>query len=392
MNEYLTSFSSNEIILSGITGGLFLIQTLYYLLVYARPLKESSKREENQSKSIYNKDKSVSIVVYANGDIESLQKNLPLFLNQDYPQFEVIVVNDGFDDESENILKRVSIENHHLYYNFVPNNTQYLSHKKLALTMGIKAAKYDTILFTEITCQPLCNHWISSMVSAYKDNTEIVLGFSSYPYDCSFFHKLIAYDNLNTGLQMIASALAHSPYMGNGKNLSYNKAIFFAHKGYSHSLNLHVGSDDLFINQVATKNNTEVQYNSESIIYLNKIGSWNEWRDFKMSRATTQHYYKGGRLSFYRTEYLSYILFLCSSCATLFVGITGNWLISLLAGLLILVRYVTKGIIFHKSALLLQQKPSIFWFPILEICLFLCKGHIWIYRLFKGKKDFTSKI
>ena len=82
-----------------------------------------------------------------------------------------------------------------------------------------------------------------------------------------------------------------------------------------------------------------------------------------MSRATTQHYYKGGRLSFYRTEYLSYILFLCSSCATLFVGITGNWLISLLAGLLILVRYVTKGIIFHKSALLLQQKPSIFYAP-----------------------------
>lgn len=392
MNEPFFTLSSNEIILSLITGGLFFIQLLYHIIVYARPLKEAQKRKNDKPTFTHKEYKAVSIVVYANGDIDNLQKNLPLLLNQNYPQFEVIVVNDGFDDECENILKRYSIENKHLYYTFVPNKTQYLSHKKLALTMGIKAAKYEIILFTEISSYPLSDQWISSIISTYNSRTEIVLGFSSYPYNSNFFHKLVAYDNLKTGLQMIASALVHYPYIGNGNNLSYNKAIFFANKGYSHSLNLHAGADDLFINQVATQTNTEVQYIPESIVCLNKINRYNEWRDLKMSRATTQQYYKKGSLYFYRIEYLSFILFLCSCCITVSIGTMGNWSISIFAGLLLLLRYIVKGFIFQKSALLLQQKPSTLWFPILEICLLFYKGYIGIYRLFKGKKNFTSKI
>ena len=392
MNEHLFTFSSYETISIGITIGLFLVQLFYYIIVYVRPLKESQKNKTKHSTSISKNYKPISVVVYSNRDAENIQKNLPLLLNQNYPQYEIIVVCDGFDDDSENLLKRFSIENQHLYYTFVPNNTQYLSHKKLALTMGIKAAKYELILFTEINSYPLNNQWITSMASAYKQNTEIVLGFSSYPYNTSFFQKLVAYDNLNTGLQMISSALVHFPYMGNGNNLSYNKSIFFAQKGYSHSLNLHAGSDDLFINQVATRTNTEVQYVTDSIICLNKISKYRFWRDLKVSRATTQQYYKGGRLYFYRIEYVSFILFLCSCCFSFSIGFTGNWLISLLAGLLLMTRYITKGVIFHKSALLLQQKPSTLWLPILEICLLFHKGYIGTYRLFKGRKDFTSKI
>lgn len=392
MSEHLFTFTTHEIILSGITGGLFLIQLLYYILVYARPLRDSQKNQKKHTKSNHIDYKAVSIVVYANKDTESLQKNLPVLLNQNYLQYEVIVVCDGFDEESDDLLKRFSIENQHLYYTFVPNNTQYLSHKKLALTMGIKAAKYETILFTEIDSCPLSSQWVSSMFSAYKQNTEIVLGFSSYPYNHSFFHKLVAYDNLTTGLQMIGSALARSPYMGNGNNLSYNKSIFFAQKGYSHSLNLHAGADDLFINQVATRNNTEVQYTPDSIVRLNTMNSYQHWRDLKVSRATTEQYYKGGRLYFYRMEHFSFVLFVCSCCISMFIGFTGNWLLALLAGLLLLIRYITKGIIFHKSALLLQQKPSTAWLPFLEISLLLYKGHIRIYRFFHGKKDFTSKI
>ena len=148
MNEPFFTLSSNEIILSFITGGLFLIQLLYHIIVYARPLKEAQKRKNDRSTSTHKEYKAVSIVVYANGDIDNLQKNLPLLLNQNYPQFEVIVVNDGFDDESENILKRFSIENKHLYYRLM-EDLSYVEDAKRQISL-------TTAMYLQTVVENLC--------------------------------------------------------------------------------------------------------------------------------------------------------------------------------------------------------------------------------------------
>lgn len=39
MSENLLTFSTLELLLAGITGVLFIIQILYYLVTYARPLR-----------------------------------------------------------------------------------------------------------------------------------------------------------------------------------------------------------------------------------------------------------------------------------------------------------------------------------------------------------------
>ena len=147
----------------------------------------------------------VSVIVYAHGEPEDLRNNLPVLLNQDYPDYEVIVVNDGSDADSEDILKLFSNEYKSLYYTYVPVDTQYLSHKKLALTMGIKAARHDILLFTEADCRPISPKWIKAMVDSYNTETDIVLGFCAYRHTKGFLHKLIAYYNLTNGLQMISS-------------------------------------------------------------------------------------------------------------------------------------------------------------------------------------------
>lgn len=392
MSENLLTFSALELFLAGITGVLFIIQILYYLVTYARPLRAAREAESRVRVTADKEVKPVSVIVYAHGEPEDLRNNLPAFLNQDYPDYEVIVVNDGSDAESEDVLKLFSNEHKHLYYTYVPAGAHYLSHKKLALTMGIKASKHDILLFTEADCRPLGPKWIATMAGTYNPETEIVLGFCTYRHTKGFFQKLIAYDNLMNGLQMLSSALSHRPYTGNGRNLSYRKQLFFARKGYSKSLYLHAGADDLFINEAATGTNTQVQYSPDALTEMSKIEDSGIWKEMKVSRAATGRYYKGNALLFYRMDNYSNLLFLLTAVAGFITGILGNWLVSILTGLLLVLHFTAKAVVLRKSALLLQQKPLTAWLPVLEIAQPAYNLYVRIYRLFKWRKDFTTKI
>ncbi|RHJ86716.1 glycosyltransferase [Parabacteroides sp. AM08-6] len=392
MTENLFTFSTLEIILSGITGGLFLIQILFYLVVYARPLRVAKRAGQIQATVNGSSLPPVSVIVYTRGEAEILQKNLPAILTQDYPDYEVIVVNDGSDMDSEDVLKIFSSEYKHLYYTFVPVDTQYLSHKKLALTMGIKAAKHDILLFTEADCRPVSSKWIATMTRNYTPETEIRLGFCAYNYNTGLLHKLIAYDNLLNGLQYLSSALARRPYSGNGRNMSYRRKLFFDHKGYSKSLNIHAGADDLFINEAANRTNTAVEYSADSIMEMDKIEEYIIWREMRVARLVTQHYYEGCRLAFFRMDSFCCLLFLIAAVATIITGISENWLVAATAGLFLILRFTVKATIFHRSSLLLHQKPATAWLPLLELIQPAYNAYIRIYRIFRGKNDYTSRI
>lgn len=391
MSAHFLTFSPLDLYLAGITGGLFLIRLLYYIIVYARPLRAAGKGR-SMGPVVEGKDlPPVSVIVYTHGNPEDLRKNLPALLTQDYGTYEVIVVNDGSDTESEDVLKLFSHQYKNLYYTYVPVDTQYLSHKKLALMMGIKAAKHDWLLFTEADCRPESSKWIEAMAASYdRPQAELVIGFCCYRHTEGILHKLIAYDNLVNGLWMIASALARHPYTGDGRNLSYRKTLFFAHKGYSRSLNLHAGADDLFVNEVADAVNTEVCYSPSSIVEMNKIENFNIWREMKISRAATRHFYKGGTLFFHQSERVAGLLFGMAAIVSFILGLAGNILLSVLALVLCLLRFTVKAVIFKKSALLLQQKPATAWLPLLEIIHPACEVYIRVYRMFNGKKDFTN--
>lgn len=386
--ENLLVFTSVELILVTVTGFFFIIQLLYWLISYSRPLRRIKKVHPEKPGN----QPPVSVVVYAKNESENLRRYLPALLTQDYPEYEVIVVNDGSTDESDNVLKSLKQEYSHLYHTYIPEDVKYLSRKKLALTVGIKATKYDIVLLTEANCYPLSEHWIRSMSQAYKEGTEIVLGFCAYHYRKGFMHQLIAYDNLINGLQYISAALVHQPFTGNGRNLSYKKELFFQQKGYYKSLALHAGDDDLFVNESATKRNTQVVYSPDSITEMAAVDYFKIWKEMKVSRAATKKRYKGYKLFFYRFEVLTHILLLFSAIATILAGLAGNWLISVAAGILFLIRYITKAVILHKSAKMLHQKPTTGWLFLLEIIQPVFNIYVRIYRVFRGKNDYTFRL
>jgi glycosyltransferase involved in cell wall biosynthesis len=384
MNSFVT-FSVFELLLTGASAVLFIIQQLYYRITYLRPCRKISQHRDTQEEQ-----PPVSVIVYANNESFNLKENLPLVLNQAYPQYEVIVINDGSTDESDEILKLLENDYPHLYHTFIPQESKYLSRRKLSLTIGIKAAKNDILLFTEANCRPLTNQWIASMVRNYTGQTAIVLGFCAYRTHKGFFHKLVSYDNLLAGIQYISATLINRPYSGNGRNLSYRKSLFYAHKGYCHSLGLHAGDDDLFVNESATGENTRVAYSPDSITEMTPFDSFAAWKEMKVSRVATQRYFNGRRLSFYRVEQASSALFLLSVTASVLAGLlAGNFATAIAAFFLYVVLYIVKAVVWKKTATMLYQRTFTAWLPFLEIAHLSVNIYIRIYRLFHRKHDYT---
>ena len=218
--------NTTELFLLGISLIGFVILSLYYLIAYARPLRASRRTDDTLEEG--NK-LPVSIIIYAKNDSENLKKHLPALLTQDYPEYQVVVINDGSSDDTDDTLKFFQNEYKHLYHTYVPSDARYLSRRKLAFTLGVKAAKYDILLFTEANCQPLNDQWLSAMVGGYTPETSIVLGYCKYSNYKGFFHKLIAYDNLLTGLRYLSSALSIT-------HISETDEIYLIGKSYSSSI------------------------------------------------------------------------------------------------------------------------------------------------------------
>ena len=220
----------------------------------------------------------VSVIVCARNEQRNLQDYLHALLTQDYPCYEVIVINDGSEDDTQIILERYTQQAKQLYTTFVPRDARVISSKKLALTIGAKAANYDHLLLTDADCRPVSRHWISEMMSGFANpSTEVVLGYGAYFDKPTVLSSLISYDTLFIALQYMGMAAAGKPYMGVGRNLAYKKETFFSHDGFRGMLGDPSVDDDLFVNKVSNKENTAIVCSQASVTWSAPKTSWQEW-------------------------------------------------------------------------------------------------------------------
>jgi len=200
----------------------------------------------------------VSVIIAARNEAENLQKHLPAFLEQDYPVYEVIVVNDCSYDDSTDVLMAMEARYKHLKVVTVEEQPKYPTGKKFALTLGIKAATHNVLLFSDADCRPFSKNWVQSMQQQYIDKTELVLGYSSYEKQPGLLNALIRFDTVLTAMQYFGHALSRRAYMGVGRNLSYLRSLFFFHKGFVAHIRHPSGDDDLFVNNAANRDNVRV--------------------------------------------------------------------------------------------------------------------------------------
>jgi glycosyltransferase involved in cell wall biosynthesis len=378
--------SNNELMLLSAAGILFLIQMIYYLALYNRI--HMHNKAVNRNKVGFSEDlPPLSVVICAKNETENLRNFLPSVLEQDYPDFEVIVVNNGSTDESEELLSLLAKDYPHLHRSFIPESSRYISHKKLGLTIGIKASKHDWIVFTESYCHPVSKDWLRLLARNFTPGTDVVLGYSGYERRKGWLQKNIAFDSLFASIRFLGFALARKPYMGVGRNMAYRKELFFRQKGYSAHLNLQRGDDDLFVNEVATKKNTRVETDINATIRMRPIQHKMDWREEKVSYMATSQYYKGSQRYMLSFETMTRLLFYLAVIATLILGILNKHWVAGFAGLLWLVRYMVQAIIINTTAKELGEgRRYYFSLPVFDILLPFQSMVFKLFHTFRGKR------
>ncbi len=385
-------FDTTEKILLIATGVLFLLQILYYFCLYNR-IHRRNRAVRRENVHFTQELPPVSVIICARDESENLHRNLHSVLEQDYPQFEVIVINDGDRGESEDFLTLQEEKYPHLYHSFVPDSSRYISRKKLAVTLGIKASKYDWLVFTEANCQPQSDQWLKLMARNFTSRTQVVLGYSGYERGKGWLHKRVSFDNLFTSMRYLGFALAGSPYMGIGRNLAYRKELFYEQKGFSAHLNLQRGDDDLFINHVVTPENTRVETDANAIVRSQPVFRAKDWREEKIGYASTARFYRGPQRWLAGFETLSRMLFYGTWIAAVVIGILNfHWVVAGIAFFSWILRYTMQAIIINKTAKDLNDKRRYYFtLPIFDILQPMQSLRWKLYCLFRKRSNFLRK-
>lgn len=266
----------------------------------------------------------VSIIVDACTETGQLPRFLPLVLAQEYPEFEVVVVANTEAEATSDALSALKVEHPNLHVTFAPRGTRTLSRKKLALMIGIKAARHDIVLTTCANCRVTSERWLATMMRNFTPEVDIVLGYSHYRYhrDKKWGRRRRVFDTVSTGAQWLLSAIHGRPYRGVTENLAYRKHLFFDNSGFAHSMELLWGEDDVFLSEIARGAVTRVELAPDSQVSVYYDDLRYAHRLLKVRRDFTSRLVR--RKSFIVQACMSWMWWLC--LAALVGAVVTAWL------------------------------------------------------------------
>lgn len=323
------------------------------------------------------KNISVSVIICAKNEAENLKTFVPLILSQDYSDFEVILINDNSTDDTLNVMEDFRDKHNNVKIVNVKPIEKYWGNKKYALTLGIKAATNDFLLFTDADCKPLSKYWIRDMSSHFSNKKTIVLGYGSYEkIKGSLINKLVRYETFITAIQYLSYAKLGQPYMAVGRNLAYRKELFFEANGFMKHMHVKSGDDDLFVNQVADASNTTICITKDSFTESTPKKSLKEWTLQKRRHISTANHYKLKHKFFLSTFYTSQLLFWVLGIILLVMMF--KWKVVL--GLIIF-RFLVQLTNLFLASKKLNEKDLPFLSPFLELFLIAFQFFIFIKNM-----------
>lgn len=347
------------------------VQFLYYVVVFgkfsfAKPQTVTPKRVP------------ISVIVCAKNEEENVKQFVPLLAEQNYHTFEIVLIDDASSDNTLEIFEAFEKQYSNVKLVKVENNEAFWGNKKFALTLGIKAAKYEYLLFTDADCYPTSKDWITSMSSQFTAQKNIVLGYGAYDKIAhSFLNKIIRFETLLTATQYFSWAKIGKPYMGVGRNMAYKREEFFKVRGFMDHMKIRSGDDDLFINQAATGENTTVCYVQDSFTYSEPKKSFKDWFTQKRRHVSTANHYKMFDRNQLGLFYASQLLFILLPIVLLAFQFQWIAVVSIIG-----FRYLFAWLSMGFAAGKLKEKDVMYWFPIIEIVLIFTQLNVFITNTF----------
>ncbi|MEL6810626.1 MAG: glycosyltransferase [Bacteroidota bacterium] len=305
----------------------------------------------------------VSIIVCAKNEADNLKENIPLWLAQEYPNFELILINDASTDDTMEVIESFARNNEKVHTVNIENNETFWSNKKYSMTLGIKRALNKRMLFTDADCKPASTQWLTLMTRALDNEKHLVLGYGAYEKRPGILNALIRYETLMTATQYFSYAQVGMPYMGVGRNLAYTSHLFYENRGFMSHMNVHSGDDDLFVNEAATQENTTFCFHKDGFTYSKPKESFKSWFRQKRRHITTAKHYKGKHKFLLGLYYVSNLLFwvLAVLCFIL-----TDWKIPVA---LVIFRLILQYIFVGNATKMLREKDLLPYMPLLELFL-----------------------
>ncbi len=338
---------------------LCVLVQLFFSLYYFLPL---ARHQDPEPEAVW----PVSVSVAAHDELENLVELLPMLIDQEYPEFEVILVNDRSEDDTEFYLYELARQFPHFRIVTIKSTPEYLNPKKYALALGIKAARFEHVLLTDADCRPTSQNWIKKMQSGYQNGAEVVLGYSPYAQLKGFLNHLVRYETLLTGIQYLSQANRGNPYMGVGRNLSYTKGCFFKNKGFASHIKTIGGDDDLFVRDAANNSSISIVIDQEGQTVSIPKKTFREWLVQKRRHMSVGGRYKALDRVRIGSFILANILFYTISLVLL---VLSSHLAIL--GVLIGVRYLAVLPVYMLVARRLGDSLSLLMLPLLDVVYFL---------------------
>jgi glycosyltransferase involved in cell wall biosynthesis len=360
-----------------------LVQLYYILVVFSRL---AFFKNEQHKPSSFSQNKAVSVIIAAHNEEKNLRRMLPIMLNQNYDDFEVVVINDRSSDGTYDYLNKLKSQVNNLKIVTVERKPEHINGKKFALTMGIKAAKYEYLLFTDADCVPENEYWVSSVSEQFSEKKQIILGYSQYQTEeHSLLNFFIRFETFYTAVQYLSLALCGKPYMGVGRNLAYKKKLFFEQNGFFKHLVITGGDDDLFVNHAATAENTTIVIGKDSKTLSLPKQSWAAWFRQKKRHLSVGKLYKINDK--FRLGLLNFSHLLCWISSILicyFCYCEREITILCTIGGLMVLRWIAMWVIMYNIKKRLSDELSLIFLPFLD---FLYS----IYYLVIGFATISSK-
>lgn len=267
-------------------GFVILLQLLYYTLLFF-------KFAFHKPKTILPiEGLPISIVISAKDEAHNLLKTLPIIASQNYPSFEVVVVNDNSSDDTEFVIKDCATKFPNIKLVNLNSSVTNIHGKKFPLSIGIKTASHEHILLTDADCFPVSDQWLAKMSRHFTGKKQIVLGYSTFYKRSGLLNSMIHFDILHTAIQYFSYFLAKMPFMGIGRNLAYTKSLFFDHKGFTSQYHLPYGDDELFVNKVASYSICAIEYSPEAHTVTRPKSHLHAWVRNKVFRNKSRKLFK----------------------------------------------------------------------------------------------------
>ncbi|MEI7594390.1 MAG: glycosyltransferase [Bacteroidota bacterium] len=354
-----------------IFSGALLLQLCYYSIIFIRLafFKQTYTQTQQQP---------VSVVICAKNEEFKLRKNLQLILEQDYPNFEVVLVNDDSDDETALFIQDLKKEYANLKFVNLTSTTTFFKGKKFPLSIGILCAKNEWLLLTDADCAPASKNWLSQMQQNFTETTNMVLGFGAYEKQSGLLNKLIRFDSFYIALQYLSFAIVGMPYMGVGRNLAYRKSLFLKSKGFTSHYLIKSGDDDLFVNQNATRKTTRIEINPEAFTVSEAKSTFEKWVFQKRRHLSTGTYYKFAHKLVLSLLSISQWLLFLSFAALLYF----NYNIYIIASAFLL-RLIMQILVFKRVMDKINNSDLIFFSILFEIFFMIFNPIIYLSTLIR---------